>query len=298
MTATGADKTEQCEGMWDQVGSIDSGYTDVRHILKMADSLRPEDRIKLVEGLLGRNVSRQLGVYEIPADFVLSVVIPVFNEVETLEVVVGRVRTCGVPTQIILVDDESTDGTRDLLAKLEKDADLLVLYHEKNMGKGAALRTGFAHATGNVVLVQDADLEYDPCEYLTLIQPIIEDRADVVFGSRFSGNDKRVLYFWHSIGNRFLTLLSNCFTNLNLTDMETCFKVFRREVIKEVAPTLKENRFGIEPEITAKVARVKGVRIHEKSIAYDGRTYDEGKKITWRDGISAIRCIIKYGLGL
>jgi glycosyltransferase involved in cell wall biosynthesis len=174
----------------------------------------------------------------------------------------------------------------------------VIVMHEKNQGKGAALKTGFLRAQGHVVLVQDADLEYDPAEYRRLIQPIVEGQADVVFGSRFTGESQRVLYFWHYLGNRFLTLLSNAVTNLNLTDMETCYKVFRREVIAEIAPTLRERRFGIEPELTAKVARLPNVRIYERPITYAGRTYAEGKKITWRDGVSALRCIWKYRKGI
>jgi len=170
--------------------------------------------------------------------------------------------------------------------------------HEKNQGKGAALRTGFGHATGQVVIVQDADLEYDPAEFSQLIQPIVENQADVVFGSRFTGNNHRVLNFWHSVVNGGLTLLSNAMTNLKLTDMETCYKAFRREVIQQIAPTLKENRFGIEPELTAKVASLPGIRIHERSISYAGRSYAEGKKITWRDGVRALFCIFRYRHGL
>ena len=171
-----------------------------------------------------------------------------------------------------------------------------IFRQEPNQGKGAALKVGFQKATGDAVIVQDADLEYDPADYRKLLQPIVEDQADVVFGSRFIGERHRVLYFWHSIGNKLLTLLSNAFTNLNLTDMETGYKLFRREVIQQIAPTLQESRFGIEPEMTAKVAKLPGVRIYELPISYAGRTYQEGKKITWRDGMSALRCILKYGL--
>jgi glycosyltransferase involved in cell wall biosynthesis len=196
--------------------------------------------------------------------------------------------------EIILVDDYSTDGTRDTLQELAKDGSVKVLMHDRNQGKGAALRTGFAAATGDLVLIQDADLEYDPDEYPRLIQPILLGKADVVFGSRFAGGEShRVLYFWHSLGNRFLTLLSNCFTNLNLSDMETCYKVFKREVIQSI--TIEENRFGFEPEITAKCAKKRCV-IYEVGISYYGRTYEEGKKIGWRDGIHAIWCIFKYNI--
>lgn len=248
----------------------------------------------LLERILGKNVCRQLGIYALPEGFVLSVVIPVYNEIKTVAEVVERVRNSGVPVEIVLVDDGSVDGTRDLLESWRGQPDLSIIMHEKNQGKGAALRTGFKHATGDVVIVQDADLEYDPAEFPKLIQPIVDNQADVVFGSRFSGDNHRVLYYWHYLGNQFLTLLSNARTNLNLTDMETCYKAFRREIIQTIAPTLQENRFGIEPELTAKVARLKDVRIHERSISYSGRTYAEGKKITWRDGVRALWCILRY----
>jgi glycosyltransferase involved in cell wall biosynthesis len=254
------------------------------------------DRIELLEKLLGKSACRRLGLYRIPDRFLLSVVIPVYNEVRTIEEVVARVRRSGVPVQIIIVDDGSTDGTRELLNAWQDAADLTIVMHETNQGKGSALRTGFSHAKGDVVIVQDADLEYDPSEFEKLIQPIIEDEADVVFGSRFSGDNQRVLYFWHSVGNKVLTFVSNCTTNLNLTDMETCYKAFRRDVIQRIGPTLREQRFGIEPELTAKVAKMPGVRIYERPISYRGRTYAEGKKITWRDGVRALYCILRYSL--
>jgi len=225
----------------------------------------------------------------------LSVVIPVYNELSTIESILARVRGAPVDDiEIIVVDDCSTDGTRDLLqGPLRDQIDQLIL-QPKNHGKGFALKTGFSHATGDIVLVQDADLEYDPRQYPQLISPIENDLADVVYGSRFQGGGPhRVVYFWHYLGNRFLTLLSNMFTNINLTDMETCYKVFRREIIQSI--DIQEPRFGVEPEITAKIARKK-VRIYEVGISYYGRTYDEGKKIGWKDGLSAIRCIIKYNL--
>jgi glycosyltransferase involved in cell wall biosynthesis len=233
----------------------------------------------------------------------LSIVIPVYNERNTLQAVLDRVRAAQLPAdgrkQIVLVDDCSTDGTRDLLKQLEADGDLSIVYHEVNQGKGAALRTGFAKADGDFAIVQDADLEYDPDEYAKLLEPLLDGRADVVFGSRFIGGEShRVLYYWHYIGNRVLTALSNMLTNLNLTDMEVCYKVFRREVLQQVR--IEENRFGFEPEITAKVARLrlnnKPVRIYEVGVSYDGRTYEEGKKIGWRDGVRAIVCILKYNL--
>jgi glycosyltransferase involved in cell wall biosynthesis len=237
-----------------------------------------------------------LGIYRLPPSFRLSVVIPVYNEVRTVAEVVRRVRACGVPVEIILVDDGSTDGTRDLLDSWRREHDLKIIFHEANQGKGGALRTGFREATGDVVIVQDADLEYDPAEFAKLVQPIVENQADVVFGSRFAGDNQRVLYFWHSVGNRLLTLLSNMFTILNMSDMETCYKAFRREVIQQIAPTLRENRFGIEPELTARVARIPGIRIYERPISYSGRTYADGKKITWRDGFRALWCIVRYGV--
>ena len=225
----------------------------------------------------------------------LSVVIPVYNEQETIDEILAAVRAVELEKEIILVDDFSTDGTRDKLRQIEQSGAARVLYHEKNRGKGAALRTGFAAATGDLVVIQDADLEYDPREYPKLIQPILDGKADVVYGSRFAGGQShRVLYFWHCLGNRFLTLLSNCLTNLNLTDMETCYKVFRREIIQSV--DIREDRFGFEPEITAKIARM-GCRIYEVGISYSGRTYEEGKKIGWKDGMRAIWCILKYNLG-
>jgi glycosyltransferase involved in cell wall biosynthesis len=226
----------------------------------------------------------------------LTIVIPCYNEAGTIEDIIQAVKASPVKDkEIIIVDDFSKDGTRELLKeKFSKLVDKVV-YHEFNQGKGAALRTGFQHATGDVVVVQDADLEYDPQEYPILMEPIIRNRADVVFGSRFMGGQPhRVVYFWHSMGNRFLTLLSNMFTNINLTDMETCYKMFRREVIQSIK--IEENRFGFEPEITAKVAKG-GWRIYEVGISYFGRTYAEGKKIGWRDGFRAIFAIVKYNLG-
>ncbi|MBW3540177.1 MAG: glycosyltransferase family 2 protein [Planctomycetes bacterium] len=255
-----------------------------------------------IRGLLGEGTCRQLGVYVIPPGFLLSVVVPIYNEEATLTAIVERIRAVPIRKEIVLVDDASRDGSADILRSLERqvidgpDNRIRVAFHEQNRGKGAALRTGFQMAQGDAVIVQDADLEYDPSEYPRLLQPIVEDRADVVYGSRFLGDQPhRVLYFWHYIGNRFLTTLSNCFTNLNLTDMETCYKVFRRSVLAEVAPRLKQNRFGIEPEITARIAR-RRYRIYEMSISYSGRTYEQGKKIGWRDGLKALWCIVRYGL--
>jgi glycosyltransferase involved in cell wall biosynthesis len=225
----------------------------------------------------------------------LSVVIPAFNEAATIEEVVGTVLLQRPVQQVVIVDDCSRDGTWAILEALaRRDPRIRLMRHEVNRGKGAALRTGFALADAPVVIIQDADLEYDPVEYFSVLNPILSGKADVVFGSRFLGSGAhRVLYYWHSVGNRFLTELSNMTTNLNLTDMETCYKAFRREVLQRV--TIEEDRFGFEPEITAKVAKL-GARIYEVPISYSGRTYEEGKKIGWRDGVRTLWCIAKYGL--
>ena len=249
------------------------------------------------ERILGKAACRQLGIYAVPKNFLLSVVVPVFNERRTIVEVVQRIRGCELPIEIILVDDGSNDGTRELLDSWRDQRDLQIVFHATNRGKGAALRTGFQQSRGDVVIVQDADLEYDPAEFRRLIQPIVEGEADIVYGSRFSGSAQRVLYFWHRVGNWVLTLLSNMTTNLNLSDMETCYKAFRGNLIREMAPRLRENRFGIEPELTARSARLPGVRIFELPISYRGRTYAEGKKINWRDGVSALRCIWRYRNG-
>ncbi len=253
---------------------------------------------------LGESFCRKLGYYRIPDDLVLSVVIPVYKEKATIHEILRRVRAVPIRKEIIVVDDCSTDGTREILREMERrDGDLKVIYHDRNQGKGAALRTGFRHATGQIVIVQDADLEYDPAQYPQLIQPIVEDQADVVYGSRFIGEKHRVLYFWHSLANKGLTLLSNMLTNLNLTDMEVCYKVFRREVIQGIS--LKSDRFGFEPEVTAKVARftlpardgqpARRCRIYEIPVSYHGRTYGEGKHIRpLRDGSQALYCIFRY----
>jgi glycosyltransferase involved in cell wall biosynthesis len=251
--------------------------------------------------LLGENACRQLGCYAIPPDHVLSIVIPVYNEEETLREIVRRVAAVPVRKELILVDDCSRDRSWEVMQGLPSEfvspeTAIVLERHEQNRGKGRALRTGFARATGTIVAIQDADLEYDPAEFPRLLQPIVDGRADVVFGSRFLGDQPhRVLYFWHYLGNQFLTTLSNCLTNLNLTDMETCYKIFRREVITDILPTLKQDRFGFEPEVTAKVAR-RRCRIFEISVSYSGRTYAQGKKIGWKDGLQALWCIFRYGM--
>jgi len=241
----------------------------------------------------------------------LSLVIPVYNELATLPEIVSRVAAVDLDKELVLVDDMSTDGSRELLTELREQGlerwlaarskqrprrganELQVLLQPKNMGKGAALRAGFAAATGDIIVVQDADLEYDPQELPRVIAPIVDGIADVTFGSRFTGTPRRVLFFWHQMLNNCLTLLSNMFNDLNVTDMETCYKAFRAEVIKAI--TVEENRFGIEPELTAKVARMH-LRIYEVPVSYHGRTYDEGKKIGWKDGVRALYCIVKYGV--
>lgn len=251
---------------------------------------------------LGETTCRLLGIYTIPDEFLLSVVIPVYNERDTLEQLLQRVCAIPIRKEILLVDDGSADGTRAILHALEKEPPydennrLRMFYHDRNRGKGRALRTGFEKATGDIVLVQDADLEYDPAEYPRLLHPILDGRADVVYGSRFLGDRaRRVTHYWHYLANNVLTTLSNCFTNLNLTDMETCYKVFRREVLHEITPTLRQNRFGFEPEVTAKVARA-GKRVYEIAISYNGRSYEEGKKIRLRDALNALWCIVRYGV--
>ncbi len=228
--------------------------------------------------------------------YTLSVVIPCFNEASTIERLIKLVRNAAVENiQIIVVDDASTDGTAEIIENtLINHVDKFVK-HTKNQGKGAAIRSGITHVTGDYVIIQDADLEYNPSEYPKLLTPILEYGADVVYGSRFSGGEiNRVLFFWHSVGNKLLTLLCNMFSDVNLTDMETCYKLFRSEIIKNI--TLRENRFGFEPEITLKIARIPNIKIYEVSISYFARTYSEGKKIDWKDGVGALFCIVKYGL--
>ena len=246
---------------------------------------------------LGSSVARDPALFE---HLRLTVIMPVYNERATLRHSLARVEAIGIPKEVILVDDGSSDGTRDLLAEIGAEAEgrepfhnsRRVLFHAQNRGKGAALHTAIAAATGNVVIIQDADLEYDPADFYKVLRPIVEGKADVVYGSRFSGGEShRVLYFWHTLGNKAITLLSNAFTNLNFTDVETCYKAFRREVIQAIP--LEQERFGFEIEVTSKLARRK-LRIYEVGISYDGRTYAEGKKITWKDGVQALQCILKY----
>jgi len=230
---------------------------------------------------------------------ILSIIIPVFNEETTIQRILEIVCECRLPEgfdkEIVIVNDCSTDRTEEHIFAYIRDNPLFrYVKHAKNAGKGAAIRTGIGHTTGDYILIQDADLEYDPDEYAVLLEPVIKADADVVYGSRFVGsNPHRILFFWHTIGNRLLTFLSNAFTNLNLTDMETCYKLFRASVLKNIS--IQENRFGFEPEITAKISRISGIKIYEVGISYYGRTYDEGKKINWKDGFKAIYCILKYG---
>jgi glycosyltransferase involved in cell wall biosynthesis len=251
------------------------------------------DKVEKLTDLIGGINCRALGLYKIPENFKLSVVIPVYNEKRWITEVLRRVRSVPIPKEIILVDDLSTDGTREMLPQFA-DENTKILYKETNQGKGAALRDGFKLCSGDVIIIQDADLEYDPDDYPSLLQPIIENKADIVFGSRFIGEKHRVLYFWHMVTNKILTVLSNMLTNLNLTDMETCYKVFKKEVLDGMV--LKSNRFGFEPEFTAKIAKQKNPawRIFEVPVSYDGRTYEQGKKIGLKDGFNALYCIVRY----
>ena len=233
---------------------------------------------------------------------VLSIVIPAFNEESTIQKILDKIKNVELPQdwgkEIVVINDNSNDKTEELiLSYMKQNVEMIISYdyHKVNRGKGAALHTGISKATGDYIIIQDADLEYNPEEYNDMLRPIINGHADVVYGSRFlGGKPHRILFFWHSIGNKFLTFLSNMFTNLNLTDMETCYKLFRRDLIQSLV--LRENRFGFEPEVTAKISRIKNIRIYEVGISYYGRTFEEGKKINWKDGVHAIYCILKYGM--
>ena len=267
-----------------------------QEIGRMADLGLADDQVRLdvLEKLLTPAVCRRLGLYRLPEQFLLSVVVPVFNEEATVRELVRRVLETDIRCEIILVDDGSADGTPKILEELSDPPTVQVYKHETNRGKGAALKTGFQHVQGDVVIVQDADLEYDPNEYRNLLQPILDGHADAVYGSRFSSNDRRVSPFWHQNGNRLITFMSNLFTNLKLTDVETCYKAIRRQFVEAITPELLEKGFGIELEITARLARMKNVRFYERPIGYSPRTYAEGKKIKLRDALRAIWCVVRY----
>ena len=251
-----------------------------------------DHRVALLERLLGQDVCRRLGIYRFPEGFLLSVVVPVYNEAATVEAVIERIRAANLPCEIIVVDDGSTDGAREVLKRMSAAEGLTVVFHEHNQGKGAAVRTGFQNATGDFLVIQDADLEYDPREYRLLVQPILEGRANVVYGSRFRGGPTKTMFFMHMLGNRFLTLVTNILYDTILSDMETCYKCFRAEVIQDIP--LRARGFELEPEMTAKVLK-RGHRIYEVAISYTGREFDEGKKINpWRDGLKAVWTLIKY----
>ncbi|HMC11424.1 MAG TPA: glycosyltransferase family 2 protein [Pirellulaceae bacterium] len=257
------------------------------------------DRVEIIERLLGADLCRKLGIFPLPGGFKLSVVMPVYNEIRTLSKVIDRVRFTGLPLEIVIVDDGSRDGSREYLAELrdsgnERNADLKILFHDKNQGKGGAIKTGILACTGDVVVIQDADLEYDPHDYRSLLQPIVEGEADVVYGSRFSHIDGPVHHYWHRWGNQLITRLSNWKSGRALTDVETCYKMVRRELVQQIAPNLKERGFGIELELTFRLARVPGVRFYERPVSYVGRSWAEGKKIGIKDGLWALWCILRY----
>ena len=256
----------------------------------------PMRHVELLQELLTPAVCNRLAIYQLPSNFLLSVVIPVYNELATVEQAVHRVQQSEVPHEIILVDDGSTDGTRELVQSWRGRPGMKILMHQSNQGKGVALKTGFSEACGDIVIIQDADLEYHPADYMWLLQPMVEGHADVVYGSRFSGIDRAVYPYWHQTANWVITLMSNLFTNRKLSDVETGYKLFRREVIQEITPALREKGFGIELEITAKVARMPGVRMYERPIRYTARSYAAGKKIQWRDAVWAVWCVLRYGL--
>ncbi len=275
-----ADGATQCEESGEQKASDRDDQRDVV--------------VDLLDELLTPAVCRRLGIYSWPSSFLLSVIIPVFNEHATVEQVIRRVQEVDVPCEIIVVDDASTDGTREILKALGAQPNLKIIYHPQNRGKGAALRTALTHAQGTAIVIQDADLEYDPSDYPLLLRPILEDRADVVYGSRFSSNDRPVARYWHQTANRIVTWLSNMFTNLKLTDVETCYKLVRRELMEQIGPRLREDGFGVELELTAKLARIPGVRFYELPISYSPRGYAEGKKIRFRDAARALWCVVRY----
>jgi glycosyltransferase involved in cell wall biosynthesis len=275
----------------------------IREVLQAEDLLPGEagrlDRVDVLERLLGPELCRRLGVFRIPPGFTLSVVMPVYNEIRTLPKVIERLRASKLPLEIVIVDDGSRDGSREYLAELrdaqgDANHDLKIVFHERNQGKGGALKTGFLECTGDVVVVQDADLEYDPNDLRSLLQPIVEGRADIVYGSRFSHIDGPVHHYWHRWGNQLITRLSNWKSGRTLTDVETCYKMVRRELIQRVAPDLKERGFGIELELTFKLSRLPGVRFFERPVSYVGRSWAEGKKIGVKDGLWALWCILRY----
>lgn len=253
-------------------------------------------RVELLLRLLGQEPCRQLGIYRLPSDFQLSVIIPVFNEAGTLKRVVDRVQGTGLPLELVLVDDGSTDGTRDVLKQYEDRPEFKVVYHANNHGKGAALKSGLAVADGDVAVIQDADMEYDPRDFRRLLQPIVENEADVVYGSRFKHNDRALSPWWHQGANQLITFFTVVASGYRFSDVETCYKMFRTELVRDIVPTLRENRFGIEIELTFKLLRQPGVRFYERPIHYERRSYAEGKKIGWRDAISALRCIARYSV--
>ncbi len=273
-------------------------------LLDAADAARDSeagslDRVEILERLLGPALCRRLGIFRVPEGFRLSVVMPVYNEARTLPTVIERVRATRLPLEIVIVDDGSRDGSREYLRELqtsgdERNSDLRIVFHEKNQGKGGAIKTGFLASTGDVVVIQDADLEYDPADYRPLLQPIIEGHADVVYGSRFSHIDGPVHHYWHRWGNQFITRLSNWKSGWALTDVETCYKMIRRNLVQQLAPHLQERGFGIELELTHKLARMTGVRFYERPVSYVGRSWAEGKKIGIKDGLWALWCILRY----
>lgn len=268
----------------------------LRMLEQLPEQLYPLDgnAVRAARRWLGSAVCDRIGVFALPDDFRLTVIIPVFNEVQTVQTIVDRLRKTGLPLEIILVDDGSTDGTRAELKRLESEQRVRVCFHEQNQGKGAAIRTGLEHATGDVIVIQDADLEYNPIDFWWLLQPILQDRADVVYGSRYTQATQAVPPLWHRAVNRFISTLTSWAIGKRFSDVETCYKMMRREVIQPLVGQLQERRFGIEIELTFRLARQARARFFEVPIRYERRTYAEGKKITWRDGFAALWCILKY----